>query len=521
VPISIVAGTGGDIDLLSFDASAVRRGRERLNDFGSMQEDYRAQPVANSNMSHTCHAHGCTTPVPPKMFMCKPHWAKLRKRTQAAIWAEYTDGQEVTKTPTLRYLAVQQYAIGESAFRPHDEAAARVAAEYIAKAMQFRALAIEAGEGDPLGWVRVGLTDAESKAALHPNGACTCAGEGHCDWCSRIAPCGHKYSECPGCGDEDDEPGTTMKILSVWPPWAQLIFFGKDVENRGRAWAWRGLVAIHASKNNHTMSECADILVELVARGMISMEIARQVADRIANDRGKVIGVVRLAGCKTSSSSPWWVEGQVALELADQRLLETPIPHRGEQGPRPYVLPASAKLLPAAPAPQLELPTLLDVDQAIDDWGANCGPAALAGALGLQLADVRDAVSEDGSFRGYMSITNMKTALARLRVVPERVWTSPPNGMLAKTDGSPILCCIAWGGPWSVVPRAAAKHRHFIVYRYGFVGSVGPGWVCDVNVDGGWILASEWKSQLLPQLLPERGDGTWAIQWAAQVRLPA
>ena len=354
---------------------------------------------------------------------------------------------------------------------------------------------------------------------LHPTGACACAGEGHCAWCSTIALCGHTQRACPGYDEgETDKP---MKFLSVWCPWAQLIFFGKDVENRGRMMGYRGPLAIHASKNNHSPRECAEILVRLVAEGRISVEIARRVAVRIMSDRGKVIGVVQLVGAKTSSSSPWWVKGEVAHELADQRLLETPIPLVGKQGLLNYTLPACATLLPGAPQPQLELKALLDVDQAISVWGANCGPAALAGALGLQLADVRGAVSDDGHFRGYMSITDMKAAMARMGVVVEHVWQKPPNGMLKRTRGAPILCCIAWGGPWSSVPKAAAKHRHFIVYCHGFVGARGPGWICDVNVDGGWCLASEWKEKLLPNLLPERGDGSWAIQWAAQVRLRA
>ncbi len=309
-----------------------------------------------------------------------------------------------------------------------------------------------------------------------------------------------------------------MKVLSVWCPWAQLIFFGKDVENRGRALGWVGPVAIHASKGNHSPSECADILTDLVERGLISAETARQVASRVAADRGKVIGVVQFTGAKRTSSSPWWFKGEVAHELADQRLLETPIPLVGKRGLLNYTLPAGSTFLPAAPGPQLELKALIDVDEAIKTWGANCGPAALAGALGLQLADVREAVSDDGQFRGYMSITNMRDAMRRLGVVVERDWQKPPNRMLTHTRGEPILCCIAWGGPWSSVPKAAAKRRHFIVYRHGFVGTKGPGWVCDVNVDGGWILASEWKAKILPDLLPERGDGTWTIQWAAQVR---
>jgi hypothetical protein len=48
-----------------------------------------------------------------------------------AIWAEYTAGQERTKMPTVRYLAVQQRAIGEVAFKPNDEDAAANAASAI------------------------------------------------------------------------------------------------------------------------------------------------------------------------------------------------------------------------------------------------------------------------------------------------------------------------------------------------------------------------------------------------------
>ena len=78
-------------------------------------------------MTHACHAHGCTTPVPPAMFMCRRHWHSLRKPLRDAIWREYRSGQEPTKDPSPRYLAVQRLAIAEVAFKPHDEEAARVA----------------------------------------------------------------------------------------------------------------------------------------------------------------------------------------------------------------------------------------------------------------------------------------------------------------------------------------------------------------------------------------------------------
>lgn len=60
---------------------------------------------------HTCHAKGCTRPVPPKMFMCKGHWFSLPKPMRDAIWAAYRPGQEITKTPSREYLAVAREAI--------------------------------------------------------------------------------------------------------------------------------------------------------------------------------------------------------------------------------------------------------------------------------------------------------------------------------------------------------------------------------------------------------------------------
>lgn len=104
-------------------------------------------------MSHHCHAHGCTDQVPPRMLMCYRHWKALETRIQAAIWAEYRAGQETDKSPSLRYLAVQQYAIGAVAFKPDSESAALAAAPYFVQSIFYRMAAIRAGEGDPLPWV--------------------------------------------------------------------------------------------------------------------------------------------------------------------------------------------------------------------------------------------------------------------------------------------------------------------------------------------------------------------------------
>ena len=62
-------------------------------------------------MAHLCHAKGCPAPVPPKMFMCKPHWFMLPKATRDRVWAVYRPGQEITKDPSNAYMDVTTRAI--------------------------------------------------------------------------------------------------------------------------------------------------------------------------------------------------------------------------------------------------------------------------------------------------------------------------------------------------------------------------------------------------------------------------
>src|SRR5690242_14210133 len=55
-------------------------------------------------MRHTCHWPGCPRVVPPAMWGCKEHWFKLPKPLRDQVWREYRPGQEITKTPSERYL---------------------------------------------------------------------------------------------------------------------------------------------------------------------------------------------------------------------------------------------------------------------------------------------------------------------------------------------------------------------------------------------------------------------------------
>lgn len=101
-------------------------------------------------MKHLCHAHGCEREVPPEMFACPRHWRGLPAKVRSAILREYRRGQERDKNPSARYMAVQQYAVGLTAFRPNDEEAARQAAPFITASEVWRRIAIDDDAGDPL-----------------------------------------------------------------------------------------------------------------------------------------------------------------------------------------------------------------------------------------------------------------------------------------------------------------------------------------------------------------------------------
>lgn len=115
---------------------------------------------------------------------------------------------------------------------------------------------------------------------------------------------------------------------------------------------------------------------------------------------------------------------------------------------------------------------LADVDEAHDEWGANCGPTALAAALGKALVeDVHDLVRApaprgDGpaEFRGFMAPRDMLGALAKAGVPYE---TAP---IIRRRTPWPRhgLVRIQWEGPWigeNIDPRAAYQYTHWIAAR--------------------------------------------------------
>lgn len=72
-------------------------------DIGAKVQHVLAQRGAGD---HHCHWPDCPELVPPARWGCRKHWYLLPKELRSKIWFAYKPGQEITKTPSAKYLVV-------------------------------------------------------------------------------------------------------------------------------------------------------------------------------------------------------------------------------------------------------------------------------------------------------------------------------------------------------------------------------------------------------------------------------
>ncbi|MER5312278.1 hypothetical protein ABT034_31375 [Streptomyces sp. NPDC002773] len=119
--------------------------------------------------------------------------------------------------------------------------------------------------------------------------------------------------------------GDWIRGISVKQPHAACILAGaKTIENRPRAWSWRGWLLLHTSQQ----IDRSALRVPLIGRTVRGRDLPT----------GAVIGVARLTGChQDPDGSPSCTEfsqpGAWHLELSDVQALALPIPARGQLGP--------------------------------------------------------------------------------------------------------------------------------------------------------------------------------------------
>lgn len=151
--------------------------------------------------------------------------------------------------------------------------------------------------------------------------------------------------------------------------------------------------------------------------------------------------------------------------------------------------------------------TVDDACRASEEWGANCGPGAIAAIMGLRLDELRPHMGDFES-KGYTNPTLMFTTLNRLgakwrMVRGEKPW--PKYGLVR----------IQWEGPWTqpgVPVKAAYRHTHWVGACTRAAGDDG---VFDINAIAngtGWCSLKHWSEILVPWLLEEavpRANGRW------------
>lgn len=165
--------------------------------------------------------------------------------------------------------------------------------------------------------------------------------------------------------------------------------------------------------------------------------------------------------------------------------------------------------------------TIEDAHRANDEWGANCGPGALAAILGLTLDQVRPHIPGFEAKR----YTNTKMMVAALKSLGARFTTQvhSPSTWLWPRYG---LARVQWDGPWmkpNVPERARAGKTHWIGACMRGRNDVGIFDINCINNGSGWVSFADWNGILVPVLTKaiKRASGDWHVTNAIEVERPA
>ena|ERR1017187_1080244 len=169
-----------------------------------------------------------------------------------------------------------------------------------------------------------------------------------------------------------------------------------------------------------------------------------------------------------------------------------------------------------AAEPTRPLFTVDDAQRAGDEWGFNCGPAAIAVIAGMTPSELRPSLRDFESKR-YTNPTLMWDILRgldigwKMRSLPQRLdW---PRFGIAR---------VQWEGPWTApgVPmRVRYRHTHWVA-SCAIEGEKQN--IFDVNCMcvGGWVPLSEWSSNVVPWLLEQcepKANGCWHLTHSVEV----
>lgn len=153
-----------------------------------------------------------------------------------------------------------------------------------------------------------------------------------------------------------------------------------------------------------------------------------------------------------------------------------------------------------------------DADRAFNEWGANCGPSALAAILNMTLDEVRPHMG-DFEQKHYTNPSLMNAALRS---------TGKPWRKIGAVWPAYGLVRVQWEGPWTeagVPMRARYRFTHWI----GATTRTTPIAIFDINCINngtGWCSLDDWQRVIVPYLtgLYPSANGKWHITHAIEVQ---
>ncbi len=166
--------------------------------------------------------------------------------------------------------------------------------------------------------------------------------------------------------------------------------------------------------------------------------------------------------------------------------------------------------------------TAEDADRAYDEWGANCGPGAIAAICGLTLDELRPHMG-DFERKRYTNPTLMWQVLRSVGV-----GFTVRSGQFGAADLPRYgLARVQWEGPWTepgVPMRARYRYSHWIgAAQRPICGGGTTTGIFDINAianGSGWCALHDWESILVPRILQEcvpRANGCWNLTHVVEV----
>lgn len=161
--------------------------------------------------------------------------------------------------------------------------------------------------------------------------------------------------------------------------------------------------------------------------------------------------------------------------------------------------------------------TRIEAMHASEEWGFNCGPAAVCAVFELTPFEVRPYLAGFEAKR-YTNPTLMREILDRLGAAYLQTYRCDEPIFATMPIVHHGLVRIQWSGPWTkpgVPMKARYRQTHWVAMRAGSTE------VFDINTlftdgltsyRGGWISRQEWMLKLVPDIIRScvpKADGGW------------